>query len=101
MLFCAGADPYVYIRCEGRKRYRSHSCKDTTSPEWNFSTVIYRRQPIRKPIVVQVRLTTRLCISRYFVRKWCVKYSQSVSSFNDLVSVCGAEALICVGLNCN
>ena len=49
----AGADPYAWIVCE-RSKYRSHTIKDTTSPEWNFSALIYRASPLKSPIKVQV-----------------------------------------------
>ncbi|XP_071950626.1 calpain-5-like [Antedon mediterranea] len=47
-----GADPYVYINCEGHK-VRSEIKKDSLNPEWDFSAIFYRVN-INKPIIVEI-----------------------------------------------
>lgn len=48
-----GADPYCFLICEGHK-YRSRVVKDSLSPEWNNSFLFFRRNPMSKPIEVQI-----------------------------------------------
>ena len=47
-----GADPYVLIKCEGAK-LRSQPVKNSLNPEFNFSVVLYRRNPA-KGIKIQI-----------------------------------------------
>ncbi len=48
-----GADPYVYIKCEG-KTARSPHKDNTLNPEWDFQAIFYRKKP-QNPIVIEVR----------------------------------------------
>ncbi|KAL3848425.1 hypothetical protein ACJMK2_019283 [Sinanodonta woodiana] len=48
-----GADPYCIISCEGEK-VRTPTVKDTINPEWNCSAVFYRKNPLKKPVKVQI-----------------------------------------------
>lgn len=50
--FGGGADPYVYVKCEG-KTATSRVQKDTLNPEWNYNSIFYRRKP-GTPIIVEV-----------------------------------------------
>lgn len=45
--------PYFIISCEGEK-VRSSTLKNTTSPEWNTSAIFYRKDPVHKPIKIEV-----------------------------------------------
>lgn len=45
--------PYCIISCEGKK-VRTPYLNKTAEPEWNSSAVFYRRQPVKKTIVVDV-----------------------------------------------
>ncbi|XP_033124994.1 calpain-5-like [Anneissia japonica] len=47
-----GADPYVYINCEGHK-VRSEVKKNSLNPEWEFSAIFYRTN-LNKPIIVEI-----------------------------------------------
>ena len=47
-----GADPYVFIKCEGVK-LRSEPVKNSLNPEFNFSVILYRHNPA-KGIKIQI-----------------------------------------------
>ena len=47
-----GADPYVFIKCEGAK-LRSEPVKNSLNPEFNFSVILYRHNPA-KGIKIQI-----------------------------------------------
>ena len=47
-----GADPYVFITCEGVK-LRSEAVKSSLNPEWKFSVILYRHNPA-KGIKIQI-----------------------------------------------
>ncbi|XP_072033626.1 calpain-5-like [Amphiura filiformis] len=47
-----GADPYVYIKCEG-KTARSPVKDNTLNPEWDFQAIFYRKKP-QNPIIVEI-----------------------------------------------
>ena len=47
-----GADPYVFIKCEGAK-LRSEPVKNSLNPEFNFSVILYRHKPA-KGIKIQI-----------------------------------------------
>ncbi|ESP04935.1 hypothetical protein LOTGIDRAFT_205978 [Lottia gigantea] len=48
-----GADPYCVISCEG-KIVTTTAAKNTTDPQWNQSAVFYRKNPLKKPLKVQI-----------------------------------------------
>ena len=50
------------MKCE-REIVRSVAVKDTLNPEWNFSGIFYRRQPISKPIKIQVNSSVKIIFS--------------------------------------
>ncbi|XP_072166356.1 calpain-5-like [Diadema setosum] len=47
-----GADPYVYIRCEGNTA-KSRVQENTLNPEFKYSAIFYRRKP-QQPIIIEV-----------------------------------------------
>ncbi|CAH1781191.1 unnamed protein product [Owenia fusiformis] len=48
-----GADPYAIVHCEGQQYY-TPVVKDTTNPEWGTSVILYRKNPVQKPIKVVI-----------------------------------------------
>jgi len=53
LVVVSGISPYFIISCEGEK-VRSSTLKNTTSPEWNTSAIFYRKDPVHKPIKIEV-----------------------------------------------
>ncbi|XP_071484579.1 calpain-5-like [Diadema antillarum] len=50
--FGGGADPYVYIKCEG-KTAKSRVQENTLNPEFKYNAIFYRRKA-QQPIVIEV-----------------------------------------------
>ena len=48
-----GADPYFIIKCEGES-VRSSTKQDTVNPEFSQSAIFFRKNPLKKPIKIQV-----------------------------------------------
>jgi len=51
----ADIEAYCEISCEGEK-VRSPTADKTPNPEWNTFAIFYRRQPLKKPIRVDVSI---------------------------------------------
>jgi Ca2+-dependent lipid-binding protein len=49
----ADINPYCVIKCEGAS-VQTHVLKKTSAPEWNAAAVFYRKNPSKKPVIVQV-----------------------------------------------
>jgi calpain-5 len=47
------ADPYCIISCE-RERITSSVVSDNLNPEWNVSAIYYRKNPVNKPIKINI-----------------------------------------------
>ena len=65
-------EPYVTINCEDYS-FRSPVCEDPKKPKWNFSGLMYRKNPLTKPITLEVRCcrrhgNTHLCASPTIVQ---------------------------------
>ena len=48
----AESDPYCFIKCEGQTA-RSHSVTNTLNPVWEFTAILYRKDP-SKSIKIQI-----------------------------------------------
>jgi len=60
---CTDIEAYCEVSCEG-ETLRSTTTKKTANPEWNMFAIFYRRQPLKKPIRVDVRLLSVVTLSQ-------------------------------------
>jgi len=47
------ADPYVFFVCE-QSKVHGPTVQDSLNPEWNASAIFYRKDPVNKPIQLEV-----------------------------------------------
>ena len=56
MILYTEVDAFCEISCEGQI-VKSEVIKQTSNPEWNYFAVFYRKNPVHKPIRVDVRIS--------------------------------------------